>query len=61
LLQYAERVWNITQGTEGERITAAITAIRVFFERMTVGTRLRDYPIGGGSIATLIGKLEEHV
>jgi len=60
LLQYAERVWNITEGSEEERITAAITATRVFFERMTVGTRLRDYQIGGGSIDTLIAKLEEH-
>jgi NADP-dependent alcohol dehydrogenase len=60
LLQYAERVWGIVQGTEAERITAAITATRVFFERMSVGTRLRDYHIGGSSIGTLIAKLEEH-
>jgi NADP-dependent alcohol dehydrogenase len=60
LLQYAERVWGIVQGTEAERITAAITATRVFFERMSVGTRLRDYQIGGSSIGTLMAKLEEH-
>jgi NADP-dependent alcohol dehydrogenase len=60
LLQYAERVWNITEGSEDERINAAIAATRVFFERMTVGTRLRDYQIGGGSIETLIAKLTEH-
>jgi NADP-dependent alcohol dehydrogenase len=60
LLQYAERVWNITEGSEEERITAAITATRVFFERMTVGTRLSDYQIDGSSIGTLIAKLEEH-
>jgi NADP-dependent alcohol dehydrogenase len=60
LLQYAERVWNIRQGSEDERISAAITATRVFFERMSVGTRLRDYEIGGGSISTLVAKLEEH-
>jgi len=60
LLQYAERVWNITEGSEDERIDAAISATRVFFERMTVGTRLRDYKIDGQSVATLIAKLEEH-
>ena len=60
LLQYAERVWNIAEGSEDERISAAITATRVFFERMSVGTRLRDYQIGGQSIGTLIAKLEEH-
>jgi NADP-dependent alcohol dehydrogenase len=60
LLQYAERVWNIAEGSEEERISAAITATRVFFERMTVGTRLRDYKIGGQTVAKLIAKLEEH-
>jgi NADP-dependent alcohol dehydrogenase len=60
LLQYGERVWNITKGSEDERINAAITATRVFFERMTVGTRLRDYGIGGQTVNTLLAKLEEH-
>ncbi|HEY2020870.1 alcohol dehydrogenase [Paraburkholderia sp.] len=60
LLQYGERVWNITEGSEDERIDAAITATRAFFERMTVGTRLRDYQIGGGSVETLMAKLTEH-
>lgn len=60
LLQYAQRVWNITEGSEDERINAAITATRVFFERMSLGTRLRDYQIGGGSIGALVKKLEEH-
>ncbi|MGF6267091.1 NADP-dependent alcohol dehydrogenase [Paraburkholderia youngii] len=60
LLQYAERVWKLTEGSEEERITAAITATRSFFERMTVATRLRDYQITGDSIDKLIAKLEEH-
>jgi NADP-dependent alcohol dehydrogenase len=60
LLQYAERVWNITRGDEDDRITRAITATRVFFERLSVGTRLRDYEIGGATIGTLVAKLEEH-
>jgi NADP-dependent alcohol dehydrogenase len=60
LLQYAERVWNITGGSEDNRINKAITATRVFFERLTVGTRLRDYEIGGASISSLVAKLEEH-
>ncbi len=60
LLQYAERVWNITEGGEEERITAAITATRAFFEQMTVATRLRDYQIDGGSIDAMIVKLKEH-
>ncbi len=34
LLQYAERVWNITEGSEEQRIDAAIAATRSFFEQM---------------------------
>jgi NADP-dependent alcohol dehydrogenase len=60
LLQYAERVWNIRNGSEDERISAAIDATRQFFERMTVATRLRDYQIDGSSIDALLAKLIEH-
>ncbi len=60
LLQYAERVWHITQGSEEQRISAAIEATRLFFERMSVGTRLRDYQIGADSIDVMVSKLEEH-
>jgi NADP-dependent alcohol dehydrogenase len=60
LLQYAERVWNITHGSEEARINGAITATRVFFERMTLGTRLRDYGIGGSTLASMVAKLKEN-
>jgi AcrR family transcriptional regulator len=43
-----------------ERAGVPKGSIRVFFEPMSVGTRLRDYRTGGQSIATLIAKLEEH-
>jgi NADP-dependent alcohol dehydrogenase len=32
----------------------------MFFETMSVGTRLRDYQVGGSSVDTLIAKLTEH-
>ena len=43
LLQYGERIWNITEGTEDERIDLAISKIREFFESLGVKTRLSDY------------------
>lgn len=60
LLQYAERVWNITEGSEEQRIDAAIAATRSFFEQMGVPTRLSDYGLDGSSIPALLAKLEEH-
>ena len=60
LLQYAERVWNITEGSDDARIDAAIAATRSFFEQMGVPTRLSDYGLDGSSIPALLKKLEEH-
>lgn len=59
LLQYAERVWNITSGSEDERIDAAIEATRNFFEKMGTATRLSAYGLDGSSIPALLVKLEE--
>ena len=59
LLQYAERVWNITEGSEEERIDAAITATRNFFEQMGAPTRLSAYGLDGSTIPALLVKLEE--
>ncbi|WP_343672244.1 iron-containing alcohol dehydrogenase [Paraburkholderia heleia] len=60
LLQYAERVWNIRDGSEDDRITAAIDATREFFERMTVKTHLSDYQIDSSSVEPLLAKLMKH-
>ncbi|WP_395406082.1 iron-containing alcohol dehydrogenase [Pseudoduganella sp. UC29_106] len=60
LLQYAERVWNITEGSEAERIDAAIAATRGFFESLGVPTHLRDYGVGAEHIDAVIAQLEAH-
>jgi len=59
LLQYGERVWNITSGSDDERIDATIAATRQFFEQMGTATRFSDYGLDGSSIPGLITKLEE--
>ncbi|MYM65736.1 iron-containing alcohol dehydrogenase [Pseudoduganella sp. FT55W] len=60
LLQYAERIWNITEGSEDERIGIAITSTRVFFESLGVPTRLREYGLNAGHIDEVIAQLEAH-
>lgn len=60
LLQYAERVWGITQGGENERIDVAIHKTRDFFESLGVKTRLSDYGIAASDIDELVHQLEIH-
>ena len=60
LLQYAERVWKITEGDESTRIEQAILATEQFFETMQVPTRLSHVDIDQGQIDALIGRLEQH-
>lgn len=60
LLQYAERVWGLTQGDEKARIDEAIARTRQFFESVQVKTRLSDYGIGKDAVAPLVAQLERH-
>lgn len=59
LLQFAERIWGINEGSEDRRIDGAIAATRSFFEQMGVSTRFSDYQLDGSSIPALLAKLEE--
>jgi NADP-dependent alcohol dehydrogenase len=60
LLQYAARVWNITEGDEESRIDAAIAKTRTFFESLGVKTKLSEYNITQDAIANLLKQLEAH-
>jgi len=50
LLQYAERIWNITEGTDEERKTLAIQKTEEFFQNVGIATRLGDHKVGQDSI-----------
>lgn len=60
LLQYATRVWQITEGDEDARIDQAIRLTEEFFEKMQVPTRLSDVELGSKDIDLLIERLEQH-
>ncbi len=60
LLQYAKRVWNITEGSDDAIIDAAIAKTRAFFESLGLPTRLSAYDIGEDGITAIIKQLEAH-
>ncbi len=60
LLQYAKRVWDITEGSDDEIIDAAIAKTRAFFESLGLPTRLSAYDIGDDGITAIIKQLEAH-
>jgi len=60
LLQFAERVWDLREGSEEERIDAAIAKTETFFERLGVATRLGAYGVGAERIDDVLNALEAH-
>jgi len=60
LLQYAERVWGIVDGSEEERINQAIAQTRAFFESLGVATRLDQYGVKENQVADIVEALKAH-
>lgn len=60
LLQYADRVWGLREGSEDARIDAVIARTRQFFESLGVPTRLSAYGIGAEALPHLVSQLEAH-
>jgi len=59
LLQYGERVWGITVGTEDSRIDAAIEMTVSFFESFGIPTKLSAYHIGTEFIPVVCNRFAE--
>jgi NADP-dependent alcohol dehydrogenase len=59
LLQYGERVWGITGGSEAERMDAAIARTRGFYEALGLRTRLSDYQVPAAVAGEVAGKLRD--
>jgi NADP-dependent alcohol dehydrogenase len=60
LLQFAERVWDLREGGEEERIDTAIARTRAFFEELGVATRLSAYGVSAEGIDAILKALEAH-
>jgi NADP-dependent alcohol dehydrogenase len=59
LVQYGQRVWNITTGTDEERAEAAVQATVHFFESLEIKTRLSDYEVGEETIRHIVQRFTE--
>jgi NADP-dependent alcohol dehydrogenase len=60
LLQYAERVWRVTDGSDDRRIDAAISCTRDFFESLGMSTRLSAYKLGAEAVERILTRLAAH-
>ncbi|WP_422445967.1 MULTISPECIES: iron-containing alcohol dehydrogenase [unclassified Endozoicomonas] len=60
LVQYAERVWDIREGSDDEKVDLAIVKTRDFFESLGVKTRLSQYGVEHNQLENVIKALEAH-
>jgi NADP-dependent alcohol dehydrogenase len=58
ILQYGERVWGISEGTENERIDLAIKKTADFFERMGLPTTLTAYGLTNETVDRITNRFK---
>lgn len=56
LAQYAERVWNVTEGTEDEKAEAGIEKTETFFHSLDIKTKLSEYTDDYADTADIVSK-----
>jgi NADP-dependent alcohol dehydrogenase len=59
LLQLGERVWNITSGSENERIDGTIRNTIEFFESVGIQTKLPDYGLATDTIDKICDRFKQ--
>lgn len=59
ILQYGERIWGICEGTEDERIDAAIAKTVEFFESVKIKTKLADYDVPAETVSKITKRFEK--
>jgi len=60
LLQYAERVWDLREGTDEEKVDSAIKKTEEFFHSLGITTKLSDHGVGEDDIDNIISSLKSH-
>ena len=59
LLQFAERVWDIDEGYDDEKIDLAIDKTETFFNSLDIVTNLAHYDIDEVGVETLVANMEK--
>ncbi len=59
LLQYGNRIWNITEGSREERIEKTIIRTEEFFRSLGIKTKLSEYGIGRDTIDVIVQRFEK--
>jgi NADP-dependent alcohol dehydrogenase len=59
ILQYAERVWGISEGTDKERIDAAIAITAEFFESLGLPTTLPAYNLSNETVNRIVERFKQ--
>lgn len=60
LLQYAENVWHITNGSDDEKIEQAIVKTEEFFRELGLPVRFSDVQLDNTAIEPILAQLKEH-
>lgn len=60
LLQYAERVWGIKEGTDAEKVDNAIAKTAEFFQSLGIKIHLSEYGVTFEQINDIVAQLEAH-
>ncbi|MBC8630097.1 iron-containing alcohol dehydrogenase [[Eubacterium] tenue] len=60
IVQYAERVWDIKEGSDDEKIDLAISKTREFFESLDMPTHLSKYGLTKDDVDTVVDSLNRH-
>lgn len=60
LVQYAANVWCLFDGTEDQRIDAAIERTESFFRSLGLPVRLAEVGLGGEAVPAVRANLEAH-
>lgn len=59
ILQYAQRIWGISTGTENERIDAAIAKTAEFFESLGLPTTLHAYDVTAETVNRIVERFKQ--